>query len=109
MPRFCTKCGNQLKDNDKFCRKCGSPVGMPEEESPQVISEKEIKKGKLQLSLDEMLRGGRKVLDFGTGKKYEIIIPAGLTPGDVIQIKDAGIIDPDSGRECEVELTTSIE
>ena len=23
---FCIKCGNQLKDNDKFCPKCGTPV-----------------------------------------------------------------------------------
>ncbi|MGN0431427.1 MAG: zinc-ribbon domain-containing protein [Lachnospiraceae bacterium] len=29
---FCTKCGNQLKDNDKFCPKCGNPV----QAAPQV-------------------------------------------------------------------------
>ena len=24
---FCTKCGNQLKENQKFCSKCGNRVG----------------------------------------------------------------------------------
>ena len=23
---FCSKCGNQLKDSDRFCAKCGTPV-----------------------------------------------------------------------------------
>lgn len=26
MPRFCDKCGSELKDNAKFCDKCGSEV-----------------------------------------------------------------------------------
>ena len=80
MPRFCTKCGNQLKDNDKFCRKCGSPVGMPEEESPQVISEKEIKKGKLQLSLDEMLKGEGRSLTLGPVKNTKLLFRQGSPP-----------------------------
>ena len=28
--RFCTKCGNELKDNDNFCGKCGAKVEMEE-------------------------------------------------------------------------------
>lgn len=26
MPKFCDKCGAELKDNVKFCHKCGSEV-----------------------------------------------------------------------------------
>lgn len=26
MAKFCDKCGNELKDNDKFCDKCGNEV-----------------------------------------------------------------------------------
>jgi phage shock protein C len=26
---FCTQCGNQLAENDRFCSKCGKPYGVP--------------------------------------------------------------------------------
>ena len=28
--RFCTKCGNELKDNDNFCGRCGAKVEVEE-------------------------------------------------------------------------------
>ena len=28
---WCTKCGSQIQENEKFCRKCGSPVQLPEQ------------------------------------------------------------------------------
>lgn len=68
-----------------------------------------VRKAELRLSFTEMLRGCSKVIDFGTGRRYEIVIPAGLNPGDVIKVKDTGIIDPESLRECEIELTTVID
>ena len=72
------------------------------------LDKKPIKRGNLTLSFEEMLRGCTKVIDFGTGKRFEIVIPTGLSPGDVIKVEGTGIIDPDSGNECEIELTTSI-
>lgn len=32
---FCEKCGNQLKENEKFCPKCGTPVKVPVENTVQ--------------------------------------------------------------------------
>ncbi|MFR3925368.1 MAG: zinc-ribbon domain-containing protein, partial [Collinsella sp.] len=26
MPRFCTRCGKLLKDDERFCTSCGAPV-----------------------------------------------------------------------------------
>lgn len=33
MP-FCSKCGNQLGDNDKFCAKCGAPIATVSQQTP---------------------------------------------------------------------------
>ncbi len=50
--KYCTKCGNQLKENSKFCSKCGSPTKLEllsrEEERKK---EKEEKKDKTLLYL----------------------------------------------------------
>jgi len=27
MARYCTNCGHELRDGDKFCSECGTPVG----------------------------------------------------------------------------------
>ncbi|MBR0308422.1 MAG: zinc-ribbon domain-containing protein [Mogibacterium sp.] len=70
---------------------------------------KTVKKGSITLSLEEMLSGCSKVVDFGTGKRFEIVIPAGITPGDVITVENTGIIDKESGGICTIELTTEIE
>lgn len=67
-----------------------------------------VKKASITLSLEEMLRGCSKVVDFGTGKRYELIIPAGLSPGDKIIVDNTGITDPESGALCDFELTTVI-
>lgn len=166
--RFCSKCGNAIKDGDKFCRKCGAPVRMPGAAGTQrsasqpvqpmtspvskphanIPSYEEIKKrfdnpgggsynpfedtesregtvllwgasdsgqgarkdirANLTLSLDEMLRGCSKVVDFGTGKRYEISIPAGLSPGDKVIVNNTGIVDPATSAPCKIELTLEI-
>ncbi|MBR3200940.1 MAG: zinc-ribbon domain-containing protein [Mogibacterium sp.] len=62
----------------------------------------------LTLSLDEMLRGCRKVVDFGTGKRYEINIPAGLSPGDKVIVRNTGITDDTTAEACNIELTLGI-
>ena len=71
-------------------------------------ADKVTKKGTIGLSIEEMLRGCSKVVDFGTGKRYEIVIPAGLTPGDVIIVENTGILDRETGGICSIELTTEI-
>lgn len=67
-----------------------------------------VKKAQITLSLEEMLSGCSKVVDFGTGKRYEILIPSGLSPGDKIIVKNTGIVDPDMGGQCDIELTAMI-
>ena len=124
QPKFCRKCGNAIKDGGNFCSKCGEPFIRNKEnemrDNPEgtvilgglgqvMPNVKATKKGSLVLSFEDMLRGCTKVVDFGTGKKYEIVIPQGLLPGNVIKIVDTGIIDSDTGNECDIELTTSIE
>lgn len=138
MPKFCSKCGNPLIENDKFCRKCGAPVrqaapqaakaapAAPVEAPKPKIESTEgtvmleglagasqiklpIAKGEIVLSLDEMLRGCSKVVDFGTGKRFEIIVPEGITPGDTLLVDGTGIIDQESGMEYKIELSTVIK
>ena len=141
QPKFCTMCGNTLREGDKFCRKCGAPVkqiernqapapgaqavgqtasgyAMNESHEGTVLlgdvnsmrtAEKKVKKADISFSFDEMLRGCSKVVDFGTGKRYELNIPAGLTPGDTIVVENTGIMDRDTGNECVIELTAVIE
>lgn len=134
MAKFCSKCGNPLQENDKFCRKCGAPVRTIAPE-PQVqrpapsydipsndfdnpegtvllggmnkvrFDSPAVRKADLHLSLNEMLEGCSKVVDFGTGKKYELSIPAGLSPGDTITVESESLIDGDTGRPCTIELS----
>ena len=128
--KFCNKCGNTINDGEKFCRKCGNRISsmqgnMPivnnsyQQENPEgtvilggvgqnIPLKSPVKRGTLVLSFEEMLRGCSKVVDFGTGKRYEISIPPGLNPSDVIKVTGTGIIDPGSGMEYEIELTTII-
>lgn len=70
--------------------------------------ESTLKHAQITLSLEEMLSGCSKVVDFGTGKRYEILIPSGLSPGDKILVKNTGITDPDVGGQCDIELTAMI-
>lgn len=67
------------------------------------------RKAELRLSFEELLRGCSKVVDFGTGTRYELEIPSGLSPGDRILVEDTGIIDNDTGMGCEIELTLAID
>lgn len=72
-------------------------------------AEESVAKADIVLSLDEMLRGCSKVVDFGSGKRFEIIIPAGITPGDMLVLDGSGIIDQETGLEYRIELTAVIE
>lgn len=120
MARFCLNCGNLLKENDKFCRKCGTPVRTiappPQAQStvPQAQSAApsydmpSVKKADLCLPLSELLEGCRKVVDFGTGKKYELNIPAGLSPGDTVTVESENLIDGETGKPCTIELTIRV-
>lgn len=67
-----------------------------------------VKKAEIHLSLNEMLEGCSKVVDFGTGKKYELSIPAGLSPEDMITVEPPGLVDSDTGRPCKIELTVML-
>lgn len=141
QPKFCTMCGNTLRETDKFCRKCGAPVKQIERKQipvpgaqPQMQSgsgyainenpegtvllgdigsirntARKVKKADISFSFEEMLRGCSKVVDFGTGKRYELTIPPGLTPGDTIVVEKTGIVDRETGNECVIELTAVIE
>ena len=110
MAKFCSKCGNPLQENDKFCRKCGdfdNPEGTVLLGGMNKVrfDSPAVRKADLHLSLNEMLEGCSKVVDFGTGKKYELSIPAGLSPGDTITVESESLIDGDTGRPCTIELS----
>lgn len=66
------------------------------------------RRAELKLSFEELLRGCSKVVDFGTGTRYELEIPAGLSPGDTILVENTGIVDSETGMGCEIELTLAI-
>ena len=134
MPKFCTKCGNPLIEGDKFCRKCGTPVAVREEvpaapqapaaqwnnapaagENPEgtvlwadiltpLSDKKSVISAEIRLPLGDVLRGCTRILDFGTGEKFEVVIPPGLSPGDVLVVQDTGIKNPDTGEPCDFEL-----
>lgn len=120
MPKFCSKCGSPIKEGSKFCRSCGAPVrqtgtaessGAPAAEVLEtgIKAATPVAKAEISLSLDEMLRGCTKVVDFGTGKKFEIAVPGGLTPGDTLVIEGTGIAEPETGLEYRIELSSVIE
>jgi hypothetical protein len=37
---YCSHCGHQLQDNDKFCIKCGAKAGVPAAEAGAEVSER---------------------------------------------------------------------
>lgn len=155
QPKFCSRCGNALKERDNFCRKCGAPVMSPSANAANQAQQNKskinipsydeiknrfnkskaddrlipednhegtvliggkgrgridpsVKRGTLHLTMEEILRGCTKVIDFGTGIRYEVEIPAGLSPGNTIIVKDTGITDRDTGIVCDIELVLAI-
>lgn len=105
MARFCSKCGSPLREKDNFCRKCGARV-KAETPKPQ---EHSVKKTVICLSAEEMRLGCTKVVDFGTGKKYGLDIPAGLSTGDIITAEPLGLTDPKTGMPCRIEMAVTAE
>lgn len=71
---------------------------------PQQGGLNSVIKAEIKLPLSDVLRGCTKVLDFGTGEKFEVAIPAGLSPGDVVLVTDTGIKNPETGETCDFEL-----
>ena len=139
MPKFCTKCSSALTEGDKFCRKCGAPVriinagsqggpvqSQPRDAAPSPFDNPEgtvllgnmgnvqyggpvVKKAEMRFSLNELLEGCTKVVDFGTGKKFELSLPPGLSPNDIITVEHSELIDSDTGRPCKIELTVLMD
>ncbi len=133
QPRFCRNCGNALREGDKFCRKCGTAARMTAADTPEpqaadasvrdkvnpegttllvnngrLSGGEEFIKGSITIPLGDMLGGCTRIVDFGTGKKYEIRIPAGLMPGDSVIVRDTGIMDPGTGQLKDIELTIKL-
>ncbi|MBR0373665.1 MAG: zinc ribbon domain-containing protein [Mogibacterium sp.] len=114
---FCTKCGNRLKEGALFCNQCGARIARPDAGAvkegtmlliDQIANAKaalSAKKGELQLTPEERANGVSKVIDFGTGARYRVDIPRGIYPGSTVVVKGTGIKDPDTGADCEIELT----
>lgn len=65
---------------------------------------KSVISAEIRLPLGDVLRGCTRIVDFGTGEKFEIVIPPGLSPGDVLVVQDTGIKNPDTGEPCDFEL-----
>ena len=131
---FCRNCGNVLREGDKFCRRCGTQVrktAADEPKAPVFYSSEgnkanpegttllvnngpvsgggeEFLKGSIRIALGDMLGGCTRIVDFGTGTKYEICIPAGLMPGDSVIVRDTGIRDPKTGQLRDIELTINL-
>lgn len=83
-----------------------NPDGTVRLVGPSVIppTGKTVKKGEMTLTSREMEKGVAKIIDFGTGKRFEIIFPAGLHEGDTIVVTDTGLKDEKTGAECEIRL-----
>jgi hypothetical protein len=138
LAKFCSKCGNPTKEGDRFCRQCGAAIKViadpvnqaaqaPQMQQPSPANynpEGTVMLGDLNsaaaetqrvltaniiLSLDEMLRGGNKVVDFGNGKRYSITLPPGIEPGTTIVIENTGIADRSTGNLCKIELNAVVE
>ena len=62
------------------------------------------KNGVLYLDSREMERGVVKILDFGTGDRFEVTVPAGVREGDRLLIQGTGIKDHTTGADCEIIL-----
>ena len=138
LAKFCSKCGKPTKEGDRFCRQCGAPIKViadpvnKEASAPQIkqfepaiynpegtvmlgdlnkaaAETQKVLTADINLSLDEMLRGGNKVVDFGNGKRYSITLPAGIEPGTTVIIENTGITDCKTGNLCKIELNAVVE
>ena len=62
------------------------------------------KNGIFYLSDSEMQKGVVRIVDFGTGERFEITIPAGVREGDCLLITDTGLRDHATGSACNIRL-----
>lgn len=120
--RVCAVCGNPVREGDNFCRTCGAPVRniyengagadpgwMPEREPDIQPAMNFVRNAEIILSFSDLIEGCTKIVDFGTGQRFAISIPAGLSGGDRIIVSDTGITDPETGEMCDFELTVRME
>ena len=62
------------------------------------------KTGTLKLSMNEMRNGAVKILDFGTGQRFEVVVPTGVCAGDWLLVKGTGLRDQTTGQECDIRI-----
>ena len=62
------------------------------------------KNGFINLSDSEMQKGVVRIVDFGTGDRFEIVIPAGVREGDSLLITDTGLRDQRTGALCNIRV-----
>lgn len=69
---FCTKCGKQLCDQDKFCPECGAAI----EVAQPITNTQRPQKDKLH------------VIDSGNGKRSEVYLSCNVPPSQAVQIAE---------------------
>ena len=53
--KYCTKCGNKLKDGTNFCSKCGNQINLAIKKEKTVKEKREVNKEKLLPSIGTLL------------------------------------------------------
>ncbi len=70
---FCSKCGNQIADGQKFCTKCGAPVPGTEAPAAEVTKTAEVAKSATPVTKTQ---GTNALKDFITKNKMMVILVA---------------------------------
>lgn len=78
---FCTKCGAEIKDTDKFCQKCGNPVNNTKTPSMNSDMEKAVKAGQTRISSTQISKKNFKKKNVVAIIAIVIIISVGLVLG----------------------------
>jgi curved DNA-binding protein len=63
----------------------------------------------LELSLQEAARGGRRRISLGSGRDYEVNIPAGVVDGQRIRLAGEGARGPGGGRAGDLFLRVQLK
>ncbi len=79
--RYCNKCGNEIKDEDKFCSNCGSPVNNDTGKNNQnFVNLKNNDSNRREMSQKSKITAGllNILLPFGIGRMYAGYINMGI-------------------------------